>query len=89
MRSCNIVCRREEVMTAGTPPTSKKGRSYVEVDGVWRCEHVDERRAREGKPGVKKGWGWIYRFGPIQLITCTNDGCFPDEKGWINSLEIG
>ena len=71
------------------PPKSKGGKSFTEVDAVWRCEHVDATRANAGQPGVKKGWGWIYRFGAIRLITCTNDGCFPDDKGWIKALEVG
>jgi hypothetical protein len=55
------------------------------ADSVQRCPHRPD-------PGdgsaCGPGFGWVYKFGTIQLITCKARACRPADPAWIQGVEF-
>lgn len=49
---------------------------------------VEVARCPHASPLTGPGYGWVFRFGSIQLITCDRQPCFPVDEDRLRAVRM-
>ena len=55
----------------------------TETSEITRCPHMPA----DGT-GAKTGWGWVYGYGAVQLVTCWRKKCWPTDPRWVKFVKF-